>query len=59
MATGHRVKSFWEPKPPEMPKELTRLSSRTYSDRFGMEYVVIWNGQPTDPPINQLGRSST
>lgn len=44
-------------KPPlELPKEVIPTAPRSYRDRWGIEYDVVWNGLPTDPPIHALGR---
>jgi len=51
MATGHRVKTFWEPKPRQFVRELEPVSSRRYRDRWGVEYDVIWNDQKYDRPL--------
>lgn len=45
--------------PPQLPKEVTPTAPRNYKDRWGIEYQVVWNGQPTDPSITQLGREAS
>jgi len=34
--------------PPTLPKEVVETGPRTYRDRWGIEYEVKWNGQPSD-----------
>ena len=46
----HYVVSKLAPKPP-LPKEVERTSTRSYIDRWGTEYDVIWNGQRADPSL--------
>lgn len=41
-------------KKPPLPKEVTPASGpRSYVDRWGVEYNVWWNGQPSDPPLTR------
>jgi hypothetical protein len=56
MRTGHRVQSKRLPKPP-LPKEITPTEPRQYVDRWGVKYLVIWNGQPGDQSLEVLGRT--
>jgi hypothetical protein len=51
------VVSKLAPKAPELPKEVVRTAPRAYRDRWGTDYVVIWNDQPGDPLIGEIGRT--
>jgi hypothetical protein len=58
MATGHRVISKCARKAPlVLPKEPVRRDPREYVDRWGNVFAVVWNGQLSDPSIDQLGRT--
>ena len=37
--------------PPTLPKEVIEVQPRTYRDRWGTKYDVVWNGQPSDPSL--------
>jgi len=45
------VVSKLAPKAAILPKEVTRTAPREYRDRWGIEYDVVWNDQPTDPTL--------
>ena len=47
----HRVDRKREPKPP-LPKEVVELAPRTYRDRWGTVYEVVWNGHRQDRPLS-------
>lgn len=55
MAYLHRVQKFGQPQAP-LPKEVTPTAPRQYVDRWGVKYLVIWNGQPGDQSLDLLGR---
>jgi hypothetical protein len=40
----HRVDRKREPTPPALPKEVTPIGPRTYVDRWGVEFLVVWQG---------------
>lgn len=50
MATGHRVTRPRDARL-ALPRILEPLSSRSYRDRFGVEYEVVWNGHRDDPDL--------
>lgn len=52
MPQVHRVKRG--PKTPALPKEVTITGPRELVDRFGQAFIVIWNGQRTDPALGDL-----
>lgn len=41
---------------PQLMKEVTPTAPRQYVDRWGVQYRVIWNGQPGDQSLDLLGR---
>ena len=53
--TGHRVEAKRRPKAPiPLPREVEAVAPREYIDRWGERYLVIWNGQPDDPNLQDL-----
>lgn len=38
-------------RPPEQPREVVPIGPRSYRDRWGIEYDVLWNDQRTDPHL--------
>jgi hypothetical protein len=49
MPTGHRVERKRERSaPPVLPKEVIEVAPRTYEDRWGVQFVVQWDGRKDD-----------
>lgn len=61
MATGHRVisKRARQHDGIVLPKEPQRTDPREYIDRWGHRFDVVWNDQPGDPAIDQLGKEAS
>lgn len=55
MATGHRVLKRKAVIPP--PREVEPVAPRQYVDRWGTQFLVIWNGQPGDFSLVSSGCS--
>lgn len=50
----HRVDRRREPKGVPLPKEVEQIAPRTYRDRWGTEYLVVWSGHRHDPSLSSI-----